>query len=455
MKELPSYDTIWKIIEENAWFDHPSTPSIIKQKEWPIYVEGNGIYIKDIEGKEYIDGTSSAMCNTLGFGNRRVIEAIKEQLDRLHLCMIGHSYVSLLACKRIAQLAPPGLNRVYLTVTGSDAVEASVTYARHYFRTQGKPNHVIISQWLAFHGVGLEAAGATGIARNKANLFRDASGVDAGYYYVPPPYCYRCHYGLEYPQCGIKCAKAIDDAIGYLGQQNVAGFIGELAFGVCGGITAPPEYWTIVREICNKHKILLIADEIITGWGRLGKLWACELFNIIPDIMVTAKGVNGAYLPLSAMIMHDDICKPFLAEDAQIPDLIHTHSFSPTACAAVLAATDVIIEERIWENAAEMGTHLKKRLDDMAQKSKIVGFIHGVGLQQGVEIVEDKKSKEPSANLTNAILKKCLEKGLLIRTAGLSNVICVYPPLIITREQTDKLADILSESVAEVEATRK
>ena len=457
MQEVLSQERIRKIIRENTMFDSPYTADyILKQKDWLIFVGGDGIYLRDTEGREYIDGMSSAMCCSLGHGNRRVIEAIKEQLDKLQFARRAQSDVHLLLCEKIAKVAPPGLNHVYISVTGSDIVEASLTFARQYFRSQGKPNHIIISQWFSYHGVSRGAAGATGLYSYKLNRGRDISDIDSGFYYVFPPYCYRCSYGLEYPQCGIQCAKTIDDVIRYLGPQNVAAFIGELAYGMGGGITPPPEYWPIVKEICSKHKILLIDDEVVTGWGRLGKLWAAEFFNITPDIMVTAKGLTGAYLPLAAMVMHDDVCEPFSGEDAQIPALAHTHSAYPLGCAAALAAIDVTMEERLWENAAKVGLHLKGRLEDIEHKSKVVGAIHGVGLQLGLEIVEDKQSKAPSTNLADAIRRKCNEKGLIIRRiGGWGNLLEIYPPLIITKEQSDKLCDIVSESVQEVEAERK
>ena len=453
MKESLNQERIWKIIEQNAWFDYPTTGQVLKHRDWPVFIESDGIYLRDVDGRQYMDGSSSAGCCSLGHGNRRVIEAIKEQLDRLQFATIGHSDIALLACERIAQVTPPGLNRVYLSVTGSDAVEASLAFARQYFRSQGKPNHIIITQWFSYHGSSQGSAGATGIPSMKANRGRDIAHIDSGFYQVCPPYCYRCPYGLEYPQCDILCARIIDEAISYLGPENVAGFIGEPAFCAAGGITPPPEYWPIVRGICNRHQILLIFDEVITGWGRLGKLWASEFFNIPPDIMVLGKGITAAYVPLSAMVLHDRLCEPFLAETAPLPVFVHSHSFYPLGCTAALANIEVIMEERLWENAAEVGTYLKSRLEDIARKSRVVGAVHGIGLLLGVEIIEDKQSKAPSPSLAEAINRKCAEKGLiLLQMGGHHNVLNVTPPLIITREQSDTLCDILGKAIIETEA---
>jgi len=453
-KEILTSERMWKIIEENTWFGSLGPRwYILKHRDWRVFTEADGIYLRDIEGKEYIDGSSGFYCCTLGHGNRRVIEAIKEQIDRLQFAPAGHCDVSLLACERVAEVAPPGLNRVALDVTGSDAVESSLVYAREYFRSQGKPNHIILTQWLSYHGASYGAAGATGMAVVKLHRGRDVSDINSGFYYVPPPYCYRCAYGLKYPECNVRCAKIVDEVIEYSGPENVAGFLAEPVFGTMPGIAPPPEYWPIVREICDKHKILLIFDEVITGWGRLGKLWASEFFNITPDIMVTAKGITGAYLPLSATILSDHVCEPFLVEGTPHPWLLHTHSFHPAACAASLASIDVLMEGRLWENAAEVGAYLKSRLEGIAEKSKIVGAVHGVGLLLGVEIVADKKSKTPVSKLARRISLRCAEKGLILDL--MYNELGVAPPLIITKEQSDRLCDILDEAIAEIEAERR
>lgn len=451
MKEVLSPDRVWKIIEKNVWLPRP-TWGILRDREWPVFVEADGIYLRDTEGKEYIDATSTAMSATLGYGNRRVIEAIKEQLDKLQFAPVGHANVALLACERIAQVAPAGLNRVSLGCTGSDAVELSLIAARQYFASQGKPNRIIITQWLSYHGLSIGAVGATGMTSFKVNRGTSLADIDSGFYHVLPPYCYRCPYGLEYPQCGIQCAKTIDEVIQYIGPSNVAAFIGEPAFGTSGIATPPPEYWPIVRGICDKHKILLIFDEIVTGWGRLGKLWASEFYGITPDIILTGKGLTGCYLPLSAVVVQDHVFEPFLVEGAPFPALAHTHSFYPLGCAAALAAIDVTIEGKLWENAAEVGTYLKSRLEGIAQKSKVVGAVHGTGLLLGVEIVKDKQSKAASRPLLEAIHRKCTAKGLLILKTGEGNILFIYPPLIITKEQSDKLCGILSEAIEEVEA---
>ncbi len=461
MREVLNLERAWKIIEENVLFDAVRVGNVLrytlKHKEVTIYSEADGIYVRDIEGKEYIDGSSCAICCTLGHSNPRVIEAIEEQLHKLQYTPRGGSSdVYLLACEKIAQNSPPGLNRVLLSVTGSDAVENGLTFTREYFRSQGKPNRMIITQWLSYHGSSRGSVGATGLANRKLSHGRETCDTDAGFYHVPPPYCYRCSYGLEYPQCGVRCARIIDDVISYLGPQNVAGFIGEPVFGAGGAITPPPEYWPMVREICDKHEILLIFDEVVTGWGRLGKLWASELFNITPDIMLTAKGLSAMYLPLSAMVLHDRISEAFLREEAPLPWLGRTGVGCSLSCAAALASMGVAMEGRVWENAAKVGAYIKSRIEGIAQKSEVVGAIHGVGLLLGLDIVEDKENKAVSPRLAQAITKKCTEKGLLLLACGgWNSIVEIAPPLIITKEQAERLWYIVSEAIEEVEAERR
>lgn len=187
--------------------------------------------------------------------------------------------------------------------------------------------------------------------------------------------------------------------------------MGEPVLGTGGGIAPPDEYWPIIRQICDKHGILLILDEVVTGWGRTGKLFACNHWNVIPDIMVTAKGLGSAYLPIAAVIIREHVYRPFKGQTKMYYGG-HTHSYYPAGAACGLAAIDVVMKERLWENAAKVGAHIKNRLERICQKSEIVGIVHGIGLMLGLEIVEDKASKVASPDATSIIHRKCEEKGL-------------------------------------------
>jgi adenosylmethionine-8-amino-7-oxononanoate aminotransferase len=443
----------WKAIAENCCIPGYPTEFILKRKHWPLYVEGHGIYLRDTEGRDYIDATSGFMCVTLGHGNKKVIEAAKEQLDKLQYTLPGHNAASIKLCRRIAELTPGDLNHVFLGLSGSDVNEAALTLARQYSKNRGKPSSIIVSQWHSYHGGTLDAASITGLTGPmKATHGRDVASVNNGVYHIAAPYCYRCDYGLEYPSCGIQCAKALDVLARSLGPDNIAAFVGEPVLGSMGSVSPPPEYYPMVRQICDEYGFLLVMDEVMTGWGRTGKLFACNHWNVVPDIMTMGKGISSAYLPVAAVVFQDHINDAFRGQ--AFPYGGHTHSFYPPGAACALAAIDVLIEERLCENAAKVGAHLKERLERICQESAIVGAVHGMGLHLGLEIVEDKVSKKPGRRLAASMWTKCEEKGVLIMRED-PNLIPIVPPLIITLDETDHLCDVISEAVKETEATRK
>ena len=241
------------------------------------------------------------------------------------------------------------------------------------------------------------------------------------------------------------------------GPANVAGVIGEPVMEAGPvGVSGPDEYWPMVREICDKHKILLIADEIVTGWGRTGKLFAMEHWGVVPDIMTTAKGIAAGYIPVGAVVARDHVYEAFLGEPAEVEKVLalgHSLSFYPSGCAAVVATIDEVLENRLWENAAEVGKYLKGRLERIGERSKIVGDVRGLGLLLAIELVDDKKTKEASEQAVANVEKiriKSVEEGLCFLASF--RTIVLMPPLIITKDEAGKLADILEQAIMETEA---
>ena len=444
-----------KAIEENLWL--VDTEEILRTKHFPVYVKGHGIYLRDSEGKEYIDGTSGNWCTSLGHGNRKIIKAIEEQLEKIQYPPPSHSDVSLRLCQRIAEVTPGDLNRVSLSLHGSDANEAALSIARSYFKSQGKNNSMVIARWHGYHGNTLGAVSVTSLPTLKGLHGRDLATVNSGVYHMFAPYCYRCAYGLEYPSCGVRCAQVLDGVIKSMAPDNVTAFMGEPVLGAGGNIAPPDEYWPMIRQICDNYGILLIDDEVITGLGRTGKLFVCDHWGVIPDIMVTAKGLTGAYLPLAAVIVRDHVYQAFKGKER--PFRGHTHSFYPAGAACALAAIDVLMEKRLWENAAKVGAHIKNRLEGICQQSKIVGTVHGIGLMLGLEIVEDKVSKVPSPSAVATIKRKCEDRGVLINAGAQSgnfrHILAICPPLIITKDESDRLCDALTEAIKETEAEKR
>lgn len=445
-----SVEERWEAIEKNTWF-LSSGEDIPPDKHYRVYPEGHGIYLRDDDGKEYIDATSGNWCTVLGHGNKKVIKAIEEQLEKVQYPTPGHSDASIRLSQKIAEVTPGDLNRVQLHLHGSDANEVALAIARAYFKRQGKFNSMIISRWHAYHGQTLGVAGLTTVGRRRLTSGLDLATVSHGTYPMFAPYCYRCSYGLEYPSCDVRCARALEDVLTFMRPDNVVAFMGEPVFGGGGNIAPVDEYWPVIRQICDKYGILLILDEVITGWGKTGKLFACEHWDIVPDIMVTAKGLTSAYLPLSAVIVREHVYKVFRKRGS--PYYGHTHSGYPVGAACALAAIDVIMEEKLWENAAKVGAQIRKRLEKICQQSEIAGAVHGIGLMLGLEIVEDKASKKASLGATRTIMKKCEEKGVLLNLSGANgNILPVSPPMIITKEEADKLCDVLAEAIKETEA---
>jgi len=440
-----------KVVAENCWLPHVATEDVLKRRRWTVFTEGHGIYLRDAQGKEYIDAASGNNCASLGHGNKKIIEAVKEQLDKLQYTTPGRTDVSIRVCQRIAEITPGDLNHVYLGLSGSDANEAALATARSYFGAQGKQNSIIVSRWLAFHGQSRGVSGITNVWKTRHGL--DTATINYGVYHLPSPYCYRCPYGLEHPSCGICCAQALDEMIRSVGPDNVAAFIGEPIFGSGGAISPPDEYWPMIRQICDKYGILLIDDEVIDGFGRTGKLFACEHWNIVPDMMTLAKALTAAYLPMSAVVGRDHVYETLGKEG--FPYGGHTHSFYPAGAACALAAIEVIMEERLWENAAKVGAQIKRRLEKICQESEIVGTVHGIGLHLGLEIVEDKATKKASQALVNAISRKSRQKGVVLGQIGDNrDILSICPPIIITNKEADQLCDVLSEAIKETEAER-
>jgi len=442
----------WKAIEENCWFPGivGTMETILSTRDWPVFNEGHGVYLCDSEGKEYIDATSGFFCVNLGHGNRKLIEAVQEQLEKIQYAKPGHNDAAIRLCQRVAEVTPGDLNRVYLGVSGSDANEAALAIARGYFRSQGKPNSMVISQWQAYHGVTAAAQGLTTLFAPGAPMMthgRDLADVSRGVHPIFPPYCYRCGYDLEYPSCGMRCAHTLDAVVRSMGPNNVMAFLAAPIVQPTAVTVPPDEYWPIIRHICDKHGILLIHDEVITGWGRTGELFAGSHWSVIPDIMTMAKGLTSAYVPLSAVVVRDHVYQAFKGQ--VMPFFGHTYSSHVLGCACALANIDVIMEGKLWENAAKVGAHIKSRLEEVARQSKIVGTVNGKGLIIGLEIVEDKASKVPSPAAVEIIRKKCEENGVYVLGPG-----SIAPPLIITMDEADRLCDVIAQAIEAAEGTK-
>jgi 4-aminobutyrate aminotransferase len=408
-------------------------------RDYSLVIEhGDGATVTDPDGNTFLDFSAGiAVCAT-GHSHPEVVKAIREQSEKfLHMSGTDFYYeIQVKVAEKLAGLAPiKGNKKVFFTNSGAEAVEAALKLARyHTGRTQ------LIAFLGAFHG---RTMGALSLTASKVVQKRGFYPLVPGVVHVPYAYCYRCPYNLEYDSCGIACLKFLSDLVfaKAVDPQNVAAIFVEPIQGEGGYIVPPKEFLQGLRELCDKHGILLVADEVQSGMGRTGKMFASEHFDLMPDIICIAKGIASG-LPLGAIIASEETM------DWQYGSHASTFGGNPVCCAAALKTID-LVEGQLMANAARVGSHLKSRLQQLVEKYDCVGDVRGLGLMVGMEIIVDKKTKNPSPELRNKIVMGCFKRGLLILGCG-ANTVRFAPPLIITQEQADFAVDCIDSVIAEI-----
>lgn len=415
-----------------------------------VYERGEGIFVWDVKGDKYLDGISGVWVMSLGHSNERIKEAIKEQLDRLVFCspILSTNTRAMELVDMIGKRMPDGLTTVKLLSGGSEATETAMKLVRQYYQQIGKPNKKkIISRYYNFHGVTLGALTATGMANRKAP-FEPLTG---GFLHIAPPYCLRCPYHLQYPECNLLCARMLEQVIQYEGADNIAAFIAEPIQLSTGNIVPPPEYWPIIRDICDRYDIMIILDEIATGVGRTGKMWAAEHFGFAPDILCAGKGLSAGYAPLSAVAFRDEVADVFISQDREKAFADgHTYGGNPLTAAAGIAALQELDDRNLIPQVAEMGEYLMTKLEDLRELG-VIGEIRGKGLMVGIELVQNPETLEPFPKQVEfgiRVGKNCIhQKKMLIRFAP--HWVAVAPPFITTREEIDEIVRRLGEAIFE------
>jgi adenosylmethionine-8-amino-7-oxononanoate aminotransferase len=305
-----------------------------------LFAEGDGIRVTDVAGKTYIDGLSGVFVNSLGYRNRAIIDAVTAQLERLHFAppLHGTTPVALELVQALLAFAPQGMGAVKLLSGGSEATEAAMKLARQYHKQTGHPNKFkIIARYGGYHGATMGALSASGSWERKS-VFEPLA---AGFLHVHPPDCYHCPFGKTYPDCAITSARLVERTIEAEGPDTIAAVIMEpISVSSAGFVVPPPEYFTILREICDRHGVLLIFDEIITGFGRLGTPSGADYYGVVPDLLCCGKGMSGGYAPLAAVLIAERVWAAFLGEPEERLEFHHGHTYggNPVACAAGLAA---------------------------------------------------------------------------------------------------------------------
>jgi adenosylmethionine-8-amino-7-oxononanoate aminotransferase len=415
-----------------------------------IMARADGVHYWDVHGKRYLDALSGIYVVSVGHNNRRVIEAIRNQFDTLHFSpsMHGTNPVAVQLANLLAELAPADLSAVKFQCGGAEVTEAAIKLARQYHKLTGAPGkYKIISRYQSWHGSTLGALSASGLKSRKTVN----EPLAPGFIHVFPPTCYRCPFGKTYPDCGITCATIINDVIEMEDPDTVAAILVE-PIGHTGGVIDPPEeYLPLLRDFCDHHHILLIFDEIITGIGRTGHLFAAETFGVTPDVLCTAKGLSGGYVPLSAVICRKPIADAFWGPVADNPGFVEGHTFegNPISCAAGLAVLREILERDLCGNARAQGARLRAGFERLAGKYPVIGDIRGKGLFQGVEFVRNRATKERFRDAFGIrVGRRALENGLLCRFDP--HWLAFGPALIVTGEQIDEMVAILDRSLEEV-----
>ena len=411
-----------------------------------IFESARGIIIKDIDGKEYIDCASQLTCVNLGYSQREITTVVAEQMSKLPYSTLffGYSHVPSIECgKKLAELTPEGLDHFFFTSGGSDSVEVAIKLARQYWHSQGKNKYKIISLYNGYHGTHFGALSATTL--NKGIFDDGIIPKVPGFLHIPPYYCFHCFFGLKYPECQLRCATFLSEIIESEGSESIAAFIAEAVMGSGGMIPPPPEYWPLVRKVCTDHNVLLIDDEVMAGFCRTGKMFALEHWKLVPDMITMAKGITSSYLPFGAVAVNKQI---FDGLKGKVPTS-YTYSGHPVCCAAAIKTMEIYLRDKIADNASKVGRHMLNRINNEFTKLPCVAEATGLGLQMGIEIVENKKTKkifDPSFNLMGKIQNQAFDKGLLIRVG--SNRVELTPPLIITIAEADKALDILKTVLA-------
>jgi adenosylmethionine-8-amino-7-oxononanoate aminotransferase len=415
-----------------------------------LMARADGVHYWDVQGKRYLDALSGIYVVSLGHNNRRVIEAIRRQLDTIHFSppMHGSNPVAVRLATLLAELAPGDLSAVKFQCGGAEVTEAAIKLARQYHKLTGAPGkYKVISRYLSWHGSTLGALSASGLKSRKTVN----EPLAPGFLHVFPPTCYRCPFGKQYGSCGITCATLVNDVIEMEDPDTVAAVMVE-PIGHTGGIIDPPEeYLPILREICTRHKVLLVFDEIITGAGRTGRMFAAETFGVVPDVLCTGKGMSGGYVPLSAMICRRPIADAFWGPVEENPGFVEGHTFegNPVSCAAGIAVLEEILERDLCGNARVQGERLRQGFQRLAEKYGVIGDVRGKGLFQGIEFVRDPATKERFADPVGMkIGRRALENGLLCRFDP--HWIAFGPPLVVTAEQIDEMVAVLDRSMGEV-----
>ena len=414
-------------------------------------VSAKGLRFTTEDGRERLDFSSCFVSHNIGHQDHRVVEAIREQAKTLcSFAPVFSTKPRALLSKMLEEITPGDLSRSFLTLGGTEANEGAIKICHQY-----TGRRKILGRYRSYHGATAAAMTlSVGDPRNWAQTLGGTEVVP-----VPQPYCYRCMFGKSYPECELQCVTYIDQVIELEGGgEKVAGIIFEPVTGANGIIVPPPEYFPRLREICDKHGILMIADEIMSGFGRTGRWFAMDHWNVVPDIMSLAKGITCGYVPLGATVVRKPIADRF---KEQFFSHGATYAGHALACATAVRVIQVYQEDNLIENSEKMGKYLLERAMELKDKHPCIGDVRGLGLFVGLELVKNRKTREPimplnakiipGMNPKLAVAKRLGELGMIAMAANPGNVIAIAPALIVTKDEIDEGVAMMDEALKEAD----
>ena len=437
----------------HLWLHASPTQALATQADRRILVAGRGCMVTDAQGRAYLDALSGQWLVNVGHGRAEIAEAMAEQAKTLAYGNASRAATlpAIQLAAVLARLTPGDLSTVFFSSGGSESVETALKIARQYHALRGEPErYKVIARRGSYHGA---TYGAMSFSGSRSGVDPYFGPLLPGALSASAPYCYRCDYRKTYPECDVYCADAIDDLIRYESPNTVAAVIAEPISAACGIVVPPAEYLPRLRDICDRHGVLLILDEVITGFGRTGKMFASEHWEVTPDIMTLAKGLSSGYAPIAATICRQPIADVFGGADGKAIGHLLTFGGQPVACAAALANLDILQRENLVGNAETQGAYLLAQLHELASRHPTVGDVRGLGLLCALELVTDRRTRQPfppeGAEISH-LLNKLAELGLLTRA---DNNLYLAPPLCIERREIDQLLGIVDDALSDFEET--
>lgn len=425
---------------------------------YPVITHGKGIYLYDKSGKKYIDAVGGAIVANIGHGVNEIAEEISK-LAKKFSYLHGSQFISADIedyAKELSKIAPRGLNKVFFVSGGSEANETAIKLAKQYHYDLGnKRKYKVIYRRPAYHGNTILTLSLS----SRINIRKPQLPLLLKFPHIAAPFCYRCPFNKSYPACKLKCAWELERVIKKEGPETVSAFIAEPVIGASAGVVVPPpEYFSVIQKICHKYNILLILDEVMTGFGRTGKWFACQHWNCVPDILTVGKGISGGFVPLAAILFKDKIAKVIKKGSG---NFLHgfTYENNPFTTGVGRVVLKYVKKHNLVSQSDKKGKYLLSKLRAFT-KFDIVGNVRGMGLLTAVEFVENKKTQKPfsrNKHVAEKIVQAALRKGLnLYFSIGFvdgakGEAVMVAPPFIVTKKEIDKIVDIFREVILEVQ----